>query len=101
MKIGVVASGADMLTLRRFLHRYDHEYIVYFDDLLRPYGDKPAKLVQAVIADAMQVLRDRGCEYIILPPVRELAFREQQNILPLFQNYVLDYCLTHSLVGKI
>lgn len=59
MKIGVVGSGADMLSIFKFLHKYDHDYVVYFDDLLRPYGDKPATLVQAVIADAIQVLRDR------------------------------------------
>lgn len=59
MKIGVVASGTDMLTLWKFLHRYDHEYIIYYDDLLRPYGDKPAKLVQSVIADAIEVLRTK------------------------------------------
>ena len=101
MKIGVVASGTDMLTLWKFLHRYDHEYIIYYDDLLRPYGDKPAKLVQSVIADAIEVLRTKWCEQIILPPVRELAFREEKNIMPLFQHYVLDYCLQYSLVGKI
>lgn len=59
MKIGVVGSGTDMLSIVKFLHKYDHEYVVYFDDLLRPYGDKPATLVQAVMADAIQVLRDR------------------------------------------
>lgn len=101
MKIGIVGSGADMLSIFKFLHKYDHEYIVYFDDLLRPYGDKPATLVQAVIGDAIQVLRDRGCEQIILPPVRELAFREYTYILPLFQSYLRGYCLFHSLVGKI
>lgn len=101
MKIGIVGSGADMLSIFKFLNKYDHDYVVYFDDLLRPYGDKPATLVQAVIADAIQVLRDRGCEQIILPPVRELAFREQKNIMPLFQTYVLDYVFHYSLVGKI
>jgi len=59
MKIGVVGSGADMLSIFKFLNKYDHDYIVYFDDLLRPYGDKPATLVQAVIVDAIQILRDR------------------------------------------
>jgi hypothetical protein len=101
MKIGVVGSWADMLSIFKFLHKYDHDYVVYFDDLLWPYGDKPATLVQAVIADAVQVLRDRWCEQIILPPVRELAFRDQKNIMPLFQSYVMDYCFHHSLVGKI
>lgn len=59
MKIGVVGSGADMLSIIKFLNKHDHEYIVYFDDLLRPYGDRPAALVQAVIADAIEVLRAR------------------------------------------
>lgn len=59
MKIGIVGSGTDMLTLFKILHKYDHEYVVYYDDLLWPYGDKPAQLVQAVIADGIQVLRAR------------------------------------------
>lgn len=33
--------------------------------------------------------------------MRELAFREQKNIMPLFQSYLKDYCFHHSLVGKI
>lgn len=33
--------------------------------------------------------------------MRELAFRDQKNIMPLFQTYVLDYCFHYSLVGKI
>jgi len=48
-----------MLTIFKFLQKYDHEYIMYYDDLLRPYGDKPAKLVQAVIADAIEILRKK------------------------------------------
>lgn len=101
MTIGIVASGPDMLTLTKFLSTYDHEYIIYYDDLLRPYGDKPAALVQAVIADAIAVLEKRGVDKIILPPVWELAFRTNKKILPLFQTYLTDYCFTNSLVGKM
>ena len=101
MTIGIVASGPDMLTLSKFLSTYDHEYIIYYDDLLRPYGDKPAALVQAVIADAMDVLIKRGVDTIILPPVRELAFRAHEKVLSLFQTYLTDYCFTNSLVGKM
>lgn len=59
MTIGIVGSGPDMLTLWKFLTKYDHNYVVYYDDLLRPYGDKPSTLVQAVIMDAIQVLEKR------------------------------------------
>lgn len=101
MTIGIVASGPDMLTLSKFLSTYDHDYIIYYDDLLRPYGDKPAALVQAMIADAIEVLTKRGVDTVILPPVRELAFRTQEKVLPLFQTYVTDYCFADSLVGKM
>lgn len=101
MTIGIIASGSDMLTITKFLSTYDHEYIVYLDDLLRPYGDKPATLVQAVIADGIAVLEKRGVDRIILPPVRELAFRTHDKVLPLFQTYLTDYCFAYSLVGKI
>ena len=90
-----------MLTLFKILQKYDHEYIVYYDDLLWPYGDKPAAVVQSVIADGMEILRARGCEQLILPPVREIAFREQQDVMPLFQTYLIDYAFQYSLVGQI
>ncbi len=32
MKIGILTSGNDMLALFSFLQRYDHEYLVWYDD---------------------------------------------------------------------
>ena len=41
MKIGIITSGNDMLSLFKFLNKYDHEYVIYYDFLNRSYGDKP------------------------------------------------------------
>lgn len=101
MKLWIITSGAENLTLFKFLSQYDHEYIIYYDDLLFPYGDKPAAVVQAVIADAILVLEKRGIDRIILSPVRELVFRQHPKVFPLFQTYLKTYCFASSLVGKM
>jgi hypothetical protein len=33
MKIGILASGNDMLTLFDFLASQDHEYVIFYDQL--------------------------------------------------------------------
>lgn len=40
MKIGIVSSGIESLCLFKFLNRYQHEYVIYFDSLGAPYGEK-------------------------------------------------------------
>lgn len=40
MKIGIVTSSNDMLTLFKFLTKYDHEYVVYYDQSHQFYGDQ-------------------------------------------------------------
>lgn len=101
MTIGVIASSLDTFYIWRVLHKYDHTYIVYYDDALWPYGDKSVELVEQAMLRAMQVLRDRGCQQLILPPVWELYFRTHKDVFPLFQRYVLEYCFSYSLIGKI
>lgn len=101
MKIWIITSGSENLTLFKFLSKYDHEYLIYYDDLLGPYWDKPASLVQAVIADGIALLEKKWVDAIILSPVRELAFRSHSKVLPLFQRYLLEYCFAFSLVGKM
>ncbi len=41
MKIGIITSGNDTLSIFKFLNKYDHEYVIYYDFLNQPYGDKP------------------------------------------------------------
>lgn len=43
MKIAVISSGMDSLALFKFLHRYEHQFLIYFDSLNAPYGEKSLK----------------------------------------------------------
>lgn len=108
MKIGIITSWNDTLTLFKFLQRYDHEYVIYYDFLNHAYGDKTFAYSLGQIEKWIWFLIKKGCEKIIVPPVYELAIRHCEwneaiwlHILPLFKNYLHNYCFTQSLVGKL
>ena len=75
MKIALISSAMDSLALFKFLHRYDHEFLIYFDSLRA---------------------KEQGADAVILPPVLELAClndKEMTNegeslILPIFSHYL-------------
>ena len=103
MKIGIISSGMETLALFRFLTRYDHEYLVYYDSLHAPYGDKNFSSSLQAVEKGIQWLQDQKVDAIIVPPIYELYFLQQKRknqILPLFQAYLLQEVFPHSLVGK-
>lgn len=108
MKIGIITSGNDTIALFKFLHKYDNEYIIYYDFLNRSYGDKPFNYSFEEIKKWIWFLIKKWVQKIILPPLYELAIHNHvwnekiwKYILPLFQNYLHNYCFKFSLVGKI
>lgn len=104
MKIWIITSGSENLTLFNFLSKYDHDYVVYYDFFHWPYGDKTFDQSLVCIEKGIDYLVKQGIETIIVPPVYELALLEKKNkapILPLFRTYVLENCFAHSLVGKL
>lgn len=103
MKIGILSSGQEMLALFSFLSRYDHEYLVYYDSLHAPYGEKNFSTALQAVEQGIAWLKDAGAEAIILPPVYELFLlkKGEKLILPLFQSYLLQEVFPHSLVGKL
>ncbi len=108
MKIGILSSGMETLALFSFLSRYDHEYLVYYDTLHAPYGEKYFQTSLKAVKEGVSWLLEQGAEVLILPPVYELFLlqdeyfqKEKKLILPLFQHYLLQEVFPHSLVGKI
>ena len=106
MKIGIVSSGIDTLSLFQFLTRYDNEYLIYCDQIGFPYWEKSLDFVMERIEKAGEFLIQKWAEVIILDPVYELAFKYLNRkiwfkILPLFEKYLQDYVFKYSLVGKI
>ncbi len=104
MKIWIITSGSESLTLFKFLSKYDHEYIVYYDFLHWPYGDKTFEQSLACVEQGIEYLTQQGVDTIIVPPVYELhclVNGKKNGILLLFTTYLQDYCFKHSLVGKL
>lgn len=109
MKIWIITSGNETLSLFKFLSAHDHDYVVYYDFFHWPYGDKPFEQSFACIEAGISHLTEEGVDFIILPPVYELHYLSENRhkkpltlkILPLFTNYLLDYVFTYSLVGKL
>ncbi len=98
-----------MLTLFKFLTKYDHEYVLYYDQSHQFYGDQTFEESLLNVQSWIDYLTKEGVDYIILPPTYELATLDWKlkienwkwKILPLFYEYVMKECFTYSLVGKI
>ena len=106
MKIGIISSWIETLSLFQFLTRYDHEYLVYCDQTNFPYREKSLEYALDCIQKAGESLTQKWAEVIIVDPVYELALKYSDKkiwfkILPLFQRYLHEYAFKHSLVGKI
>lgn len=109
MKIWIVTSWNDNLTLFKFLNKYDHDYSIYYDFLYWPYGDKNPTFIQDRAIEAIKFFKKTWVEKIILPPSLELYFLQNPKllwthssmILQLFQTYLHDYCFKYSLIGKL
>lgn len=109
MKIWIITSGSESLTLFKFLSKYDHEYIVYYDFFHFPYGDKTFEQSLACVENGIDYLVKQGVDKIIVPPVYELYYLvnseklkvKNDGILPLFTRYLQEHCFKYSLVGKI
>lgn len=54
MKIAIISGGIDSLALFKFLSKYDHEYLVYFDSLHAPYGEKTPESAMCFVEKGIQ-----------------------------------------------
>ena len=97
MKIGIVSSWMETLSLFSFLTRYNHEFVIYYDSINAPYWAKNFSTSLENVKKGVKYLKDQWVEKIIVPPIYELALlNEWENcILPLFKNYLLNYCFKY------
>ncbi len=108
MKIWIISSWSETLSLFSFLTKYTHEYIVYYDFFHRPYGEKTFEQSLVCVETGVAYLLAQGVDCIIVPPVYELYIMQnseskiqKKNILPIFSTYVSEYCFKYSLIGKL
>ena len=102
MKVGIVSSWMETLSLFSFLTRYNHEYVIYYDSANAPYWAKNFSTSLENVKKWIEYLKKQWVEKIIVPPVYELALLGKEEwILPLFKTYLMDYAFKYSLVWKL
>lgn len=112
MKIGIISSGNENLALFEHLNKFNHDYILYYDQNNSFLGDKDFDFWKEKIIKGIETLLEKKCEKIIIDPVFELAFYQDKTknkkhheyseyIIPLFSLYLHNYCFKYSLIGKI
>lgn len=103
MKIGIIGSGFEMFPLMEVLNQYEHDYHIFCDWQMRPWGDKSPELRKKRCEQAMDYLADK-VDAFILPPLLELELGDtykKKPILSLFQTYLREHALKYSIVGKL
>ena len=106
MKIGIISSWIDTLSVFKILTCYDNEYLVYCDQTSYPFWEKSLDYILGCIKETGEFLTQKWAEVIIVDPVYELALKYSDKklwfkILPLFQEYLHNFAFRQSLVGKI
>ena len=76
MKIALISSAMDSLALFKFLHRYDYEFLIYFDSLNAPYGEKSLKVWLSAAKAWILRAKEQAADAVILPPVLEQMRKE-------------------------
>ena len=107
MRIGIISSWRDALTLFQFLNRYNHEYVIYCDQQWFPFEEKSLNTAISCIMNGIEILKSKWVDTIIVDPIYELELKYSYDknvskiIMPLFQKYLQEHAFKYSLVGKI
>ena len=105
MRIWIISSWNDTLSLFAFLNHHEHEYFIIHDQTFFPYWTKNFAFIIEQIKHHIKTLKEKGVEKILLDPIYELFFLNdwsyQNDLFPLFSHYLHHEVLPHSLVGKI
>lgn len=104
MKIGIISTWNNSLSLFKFLNRYDNEYLIFHDQEGFPYDSKNFIYTINRIKTAYSFLKGKWAEYIIVDPIYEIFLLQIwwfDWILPLFKMYLHDYIFKYSLIWKL
>ncbi len=102
----IISSGLENINLVKLCQYMSLSYDIFLDSEYRPYEDKQIdKIIERTIA-IIDRLTNEWYDNFLVHPIVELTLLQKWEtkyknmIMPLFTNY-LDYCLKHSLIGKI
>jgi hypothetical protein len=97
MKLGIFTSGLENLSLLKILKQYNVDLIIYMNQDVWPIEDKSLEFQEKYIKQGIQTLQEVGAEKIILYPMWELKYKNENFIFPLYQN-IIDQTLKYSVV---
>jgi len=100
MKLWIFASGLENISLLKILKQYNIDLIVYINQDAWPLEDKSIDFQEKYIKQWIQTLQKAGAEQIILHPMWELKYKNEDFIFPLYQN-IINQTLKYSIVWKI
>ena len=105
MKIWILTSSPDNLYLFHFLHEYNFQYSIWYDQEWWHRWDKSPEFVQKRIEQGFDHLIGQWVHKCILPPSWELVFlgieKYKNYVIPLFSDYISQQVLPWSRIGKI
>jgi len=100
MKIGIFSSWLENLSLLKVLKQYNVDIVVYINQDCWPFEDKILSFQEKYVKKAIEILKNEKVDKIILHPLWELKFIENNLIFPLYKN-LIDKTLKYSIVWKI
>ena len=100
MKLGIFTSGLENISLLKILKQYNIDIVVYMNQNARHLEDKNLKYQQKYIEQWIEFLKKEQVDKIILHPLWELKFENDNIIFPLYKN-IVKQTLNYSIVWKI
>ena len=100
MKLWIFSSGLENLSLLKILKQYNADLVIYINQDVWPLEDKSLEFQEKYVLEWIKKLQAEWVEKIILHPVWELKYKNEDFIFPLYQN-LIKQTLKYSIVGKI
>ncbi len=100
MKIWLFTSWLENLSILKELKQYNVDIIIYMNQDSRPIEDKSLELQEKYVKEWIKRLKEEWAEKIIIHPIWEIKYKNDNFILPLFQN-IIKQTLNYSIVWKI
>jgi len=100
MKIGIFTSGLENLSLLKLLKQYNVDIVIYMNQNAWPIEDKSLEFQKEYIEKWIEKLKKEWVDKIILHPIWELKYKDDDIIFPLYQN-IVKQTFKYSIVWKI
>ena len=100
MKLWIFTSGLENISLFKIFKQYNIDLVVYMNQDAWPVEDKSMAFQKKYVQEWIEKLKKEWVDKIILHPMWELKFKDEDFIFPLYQN-LIKQTFKYSIVWKI